>query len=540
MRHIIKSIFTIMFIFLNITLFTNAQVASSTVAPIVVAPSPTPSPSTAISVSVGDNSFNNNAINATGTGDIRPQPGDFNFTQQNIDSCANIKSDLIYGVNNKKNISNIKQLQKFLLATNYLDKDSGYTEGEFDEETMVALLDFQEEHNLKKEYKLSAAARKIINDISCEYRFAYILNKGANINTVDKDGDSPLIYATKNNQPFIVDMLVRAGANVNIINKDGMTALMFSIINDMATTSKLLINAGTNLNHIAISQDGKATNTAFSLAMEYDRDDIAKYIISRPYDINIKTGLGLTAVNLSVVYGKDNILNEIIKKNPDISITDNNKASPLLYSVFSNNATTVKAILKVHSDDVVIDLQDSKGKTALMYSLENRNTEIFNILIKKNPDLDIRDDWGRTALIYSIASGLPKLSRVIINRGADIDLSDIDGKTPLMYTILYNQADTYNLIKDKLIKIEESQKTSTATSSSVEVPVKKYASTSIDYIPQIIPSWNSIISTSTFTLSTPSNNNTYSTSTRNIYILPNINNTNNKPSTNTKPITVRI
>ncbi|MDI9354781.1 MAG: ankyrin repeat domain-containing protein [Cyanobium sp. MAG06] len=536
MTQFIKILFIVFISFGNTILFSYSQNNTSTSDAANTSYSSSTSLNTA--VNIGDNNSNNIAsatAEEIASVNIIPSRNDFGVNVIKVDSCAYISKDLLYRAKDTAKIKNVAELQKFLVATDYLDKNTNYIPGTFDEETLVALLDFQKEHNLKKEYKLSYTARNIINTLSCEYRFAYLLNRGARFNTVDKDGESPLMYAARSGQSSIADILVRAGADVNIINKDGMNALMFAVINNMGTTSRLLINSGTNLNHIAISKKNDATNTAFSIAMEYQRYDIAKYIISRGYDINIKTGKGLTAANLAVIFGQADILEQTIKSNADVSLSDDNKATPLLYAVFSNNATTVRTILKSITSNEAIDIQDDKGKTPLMYALDNKNIDIFNMLIKKNPDLNIRDVEGRTSLIYSIGAGLPKIARILINKGADINLSDIDGRTPLMYSILYNQPDIYDLISVKLKKVELPKASSTATTTTTTIlNTTKYASTSADYIPVTVPAWKSVVATSTFVLATSTvNSNLYNRgSTSTIYIMPTgaINNTRFTPA----------
>jgi hypothetical protein len=54
------------------------------------------------------------------------------------------------------------------------------------------------------------------------------LAKGANVNTTDDDGGTPLIWAVARGQPETVRLLLKSGADVNARDGDGMTALVLA------------------------------------------------------------------------------------------------------------------------------------------------------------------------------------------------------------------------------------------------------------------------------------------------------------------------
>ncbi len=56
-----------------------------------------------------------------------------------------------------------------------------------------------------------------------------LLNKGAEVDMVDKGGYSAMMLAASNNFPFIVELLIEKGADVNRVeNTNGWTALIWS------------------------------------------------------------------------------------------------------------------------------------------------------------------------------------------------------------------------------------------------------------------------------------------------------------------------
>ena len=72
-----------------------------------------------------------------------------------------------------------------------------------------------------------------------------LLDYGADINAVDKDGDTPLILAIRGRRPDedLVQLLLERGADISLLNNEGCTALEYtdkgSEIAQMLTNAQL-------------------------------------------------------------------------------------------------------------------------------------------------------------------------------------------------------------------------------------------------------------------------------------------------------------
>ncbi len=94
-----------------------------------------------------------------------------------------------------------------------------------------------------------------------------LLNAGAEVNTSDIMGLTPLIYAAGNNpDAYVCQALIAAGANVNQPDDEGYTPLMYAAINNKnPRVLEALIRAGSLLS--LRNADGK---TALDLAVKYE------------------------------------------------------------------------------------------------------------------------------------------------------------------------------------------------------------------------------------------------------------------------------
>lgn len=73
---------------------------------------------------------------------------------------------------------------------------------------------------------------------------AIFLAAGAECNSRDRFGQTPLIYAITGKKYDMMDLLIVSGADVNLPDNDGKLPLTFSIINNDLKAAKVLVDHG--------------------------------------------------------------------------------------------------------------------------------------------------------------------------------------------------------------------------------------------------------------------------------------------------------
>lgn len=94
------------------------------------------------------------------------------------------------------------------------------------------------------------------------------LAQDADINRLDKYGQTALMLAAVHGNDAVVEMLIKFGAELNITAKYGLSALMLAIINHHENTAQLLVNANANIWLRGGGAPGFMNKTAFDLAKD--------------------------------------------------------------------------------------------------------------------------------------------------------------------------------------------------------------------------------------------------------------------------------
>lgn len=102
-----------------------------------------------------------------------------------------------------------------------------------------------------------------------------LINKGADVNAPDKDGNTALMYTVRNNHVWLAKILIKTGADVNAQDAEGRTALMWTTLyNYPVQMAELLIEGGADVNI-----KDKTGRTVFNFAIGEDKFDLMIILI---------------------------------------------------------------------------------------------------------------------------------------------------------------------------------------------------------------------------------------------------------------------
>ena len=168
--------------------------------------------------------------------------------------------------------------------------------------------------------------------------------------------------------------LIQKGAEVNFVNKLGQTPLMLAVGKGNTEIIMTLLKSKAKID--IKDENG---NTALSYAVIKRRMDIGKILIDHGANINSKDNDGCTPFLLAVISGNNEAMDFLYKQGADVNAQDNDGWTALMFVVSRND---IKAINKILLMKPKLEIINKNNETALQIAISNKQTEIKDILIK--------------------------------------------------------------------------------------------------------------------------------------------------------------
>lgn len=298
--------------------------------------------------------------------------------------------------------------------------------------------------------------------------FKILAEKNICVNTLNKDGDNPLIYAINNHVPELAEILCEKTKDLNLKNNKGQTAVLSAVANSDLGTLRKLVELKADINET----DNEGKNAAIIATCKYnyetpDTVEVFKLVLDSGADVNMKDKKGNTPLDYTIM--TQNTTNRrimdpirlLVKKGANDSVINNAllnlKDHPKVYNPLTTHLlNNIKKFMflnikddsikkeKIWSDDIElvkfairsgadVNVKNEDGCTPLMMAITKGNEhadKIIRLLLAFGADVNKKDNKGETALMKTNSS--EKLIKLLISSGADINAKDNHGYTALM------------------------------------------------------------------------------------------------------------
>jgi hypothetical protein len=221
-----------------------------------------------------------------------------------------------------------------------------------------------------------------------------LIAAGSDVNAVDPDGTSPLLWAAHQADAELVSLLLEAKADPNAANAFGVTPLLEAArLGDTATINALL-DGGADL--AAATREGE---TPLMAAARAGSASAVALLADRGADVNATESLwDQTALMWAAAEGHLDVVDVLLDKGAD----PNRKARA---SELSTRSTRTD--------------YPSGGFTALMWAVRDGNEAVARRLVEGGADLNLTNADGATAMMLAIVNDRFDMAATLIELGAD-------------------------------------------------------------------------------------------------------------------------
>lgn len=207
-----------------------------------------------------------------------------------------------------------------------------------------------------------------------------LLDAGADVNEKMSDGSNPLIYTTsrsflfvkeadekRTRIPSLVQVLLEGGADVNAVDKNGETALMGEMHHRRAGVIKLLLDAGANVN--AKNKEGDTALGIYWRQKYWNAEDadVLKLLLDAGADLStLSYESGETALMQAISdYKPVEVIQVMVKSGVNIDAKEKwYGKTALMMAAAKGRASVVKILLDAGAK---VNVKDKEGRSALDY-----------------------------------------------------------------------------------------------------------------------------------------------------------------------------
>lgn len=262
-----------------------------------------------------------------------------------------------------------------------------------------------------------------------------LLETGAHVKATDKDGWTPLMWASWGCHPELVKLLVNNGADLNARDKKGQTALS-------STAGSYLVG----ITPRGSKMDPNAPVAPIFKPLKRKRClEVIKLLLDRGADVNVRDNLGDTVLARMMLSSRVSVwpltgdamtqfrelLRLLLEKGADVNATALD-ATPLMLAMYFRDGALemVKLLLGKGAD---VKAKNEHAVTALMIAASQGRADSMRLILDKGANVNARDKDGKTALIWACDGGTFRAAKILLERGADVNAEDKFGNTALAY-----------------------------------------------------------------------------------------------------------
>ena len=202
-----------------------------------------------------------------------------------------------------------------------------------------------------------------------------LLEHGADVNTRDDEGTTPLYAAAKNGRVQVVHVLLEQGANVGAEDNQGKTPLHG--------------------------------------AAEYGTVEVVRMLLEHGANVGVQDNQGITPLHTAM---GDELVRVLLEHGAIVGAEDHRGSTPLHVAANRGRVDAMPVLLE-HGANV--GAEEYQGKTPLHEAAEDGTVEVVRMLLEHGANLDAQDNQDRTPFQIASANGEVEIMKLLSEHGAE-------------------------------------------------------------------------------------------------------------------------
>jgi ankyrin repeat protein len=233
----------------------------------------------------------------------------------------------------------------------------------------------------------------------------------------------------------VVELLLEYGADVNTTNNDGDTPLLLAVSHDKENLIEPLLQHGADIN----GENKRTGDTPLKLAAR--RANISMLMFLLDHGADIKPALPAAAAS-----GKMNIVAFLLHRGADVNAKDNQGNTALVIAAQNGNKKMAEFLLRRHADI----------KPALIGAVKSGQMEMVKFVLQRGADINAKDGQDNTPLIIASRNGNKEIVEILLNQeGILVNGSNKDGESAETAAAMRGDSEIVSLLIPKIDELHE-------------------------------------------------------------------------------------
>jgi ankyrin repeat protein len=270
----------------------------------------------------------------------------------------------------------------------------------------------------------------------------FLVERGAPVSQGNEEGITPLHTAAEEGHLATMEFLLAHGASVNEMSLDGRDPLYFAGISGNLECVMFLLKNGADMKH-RTAQGFNALHTA----VERAHIAVADYLIQLGFDVMEESVDGRAALDFAVLSNNEDIVKFLVNKGADVSHRDHLQGITALQRV-AQVGHLPSAVYLLQNGGHVNEMTPD-GRTPLYFACASKNVELVRYLLQKEANIRDRTDDGYTSLHRAAESGDLPIIKYVLEQGVDVMEPSNDNRSPLYFATLSGNVSAVLLLLEK-------------------------------------------------------------------------------------------